>query len=71
MYYVKDLKRQLDQHNYGKTLLTKFRRPLKVVYYEACLSEDNALHRERDLKSTYGKRFIRFGLKYYLARKHS
>jgi len=69
--YTEDLKRRFDQHNYGKNISTRFSRPLKVVYYEACLSEDDALHRERYLKSTYDMRFINSRLKNYLAISHA
>ncbi|MFC1841430.1 GIY-YIG nuclease family protein, partial [Thermodesulfobacteriota bacterium] len=34
--YTKDLKLRFEQHNKGKVESTKDRRPLKLIYYEAC-----------------------------------
>ena len=64
--YTADLKRRFELHNKGKVESTKYRRPLELVYYEACLNKEDALHRERYLKSTYGKRYIRNRTKHYL-----
>ena len=38
------------------------RRQMKV-YYEACRNKADALHRERYLKTAYGKRFLKNRLK--------
>lgn len=64
--YTKDLKSRLEQHNKGQVESTRNRRPLKLIYYEACLSQDDALHREKYLKTHYGKLFLRNRLKSYL-----
>lgn len=45
---------------------TKNRRPLKLIYYEACHNQNDALKREKYLKTTYGKRYIKNRLKEYL-----
>lgn len=37
----------------------------KLVYYEACLNQQDATHREKYLKSYKGKLFIRNRLKSY------
>lgn len=60
-----DLKKRLNEHNEGKVLSTRDRIPLRLVYYEACLDKHDAYHREKYLKSTYGKRYIRNRLKHY------
>jgi len=68
-FYVgltENLNNRLSLHSTGKVSSTKDRRPLKLVYYEASLNREDALHRERYLKSTYGKRYIRNRLKNYL-----
>jgi len=57
--FTSDLQNRLKRHNDGLVESTKFRRPFKVVYYEACVNKDDAIRRERYLKSTYGKRYIR------------
>jgi len=64
--YTKNLKLRFEQHQKGLATSTKDKRPLKLVYYEACLSQKDATHREKYLKTIYGKRFIKSRLKSYL-----
>ena len=64
--FTQDLKLRFDQHNKGRVESTKDRRPLVLVYYEACLNRDDATHREKYLKTYYGKAYIRKRLKSYL-----
>jgi putative endonuclease len=64
--YTADLKKRVELHNKGQVASTKFRQPLELVYYEACLDQEDALHRERYLKTTYGHRYIRNRLRHYL-----
>jgi len=64
--YTKDLKLRFEKHNKGYVKSTKDRTPLKLVYYEACLERDDAVRREKYLKSFHGKMFLRNRLKSYL-----
>lgn len=64
--YTKDLKNRLEEHNAGKVLSTKNRLLLDLVYYEACINQQDATHREKYLKTAWGKRFIKLRLKNYL-----
>ena len=64
--YSRDLSKRLELHNAGRVLSTKHRRPLKLVYYEACINRQDALHREKYLKTAYGKRYIKNRVKGYL-----
>ncbi len=64
--FTLDLKRRLKEHNEGNVSSTKKRTPFKLIYYEACLSQEDAIRREKYLKSTYGKRFIKNRLTNYL-----
>ena len=64
--YTANLKTRLKLHNQGKVNSTRSRRPLKLIYYEACLNQRDALQREKYLKSNYGKRYIKSRLKEYL-----
>ena len=64
--YTEDMKQRLGEHRLGKVTSTRSRRPLELVYYEACLDQGDALHRERYLKTTWGKRYLRTRLKSYL-----
>ena len=63
--YTQDLNLRFEQHQEGKVESTKYRRPLVLIYYEACLNKDDALHREKYLKTHYGKMFLKNRLKSY------
>ena len=63
--YTKDLESRFEQHLKGQVGSTKHRRPLKLIYYEACLDQADALKREKYLKTHYGKMFLRNRLKSY------
>ncbi|OJI07915.1 excinuclease ABC subunit C [bacterium CG10_37_50] len=64
--FSKNLKSRFDQHQKGVVSSTKDQRPLKLVYYEACLNQTDATHREKYLKTIYGKRYIKNRVKSYL-----
>jgi putative endonuclease len=64
--YTDDLKKRLNDHNKGRVPSTKNRTPLKLVYYEACLNQQDATKRENYLKTTWGRRFINSRLEQYL-----
>ncbi len=49
-----NLKKRIKEHNAGKVLSTKYRKPFVLVYYEAFRSEKDARTREQRLKN-YGK----------------
>jgi len=61
--FTSNLQTRILAHNTGKICSTKFRRPLELVYYEASKKQTDALRREKYLKSTYGKRYIRNRIK--------
>lgn len=63
--YTKNLKLRFEQHKRGKVDSTKNRRPLKLIYFEGCLSRENAIRREKYFKTYYGKLFLRRRLKSY------
>ena len=58
MGYTNDLRRRVEEHNLGKSFATKPRKPLKLVYYEACLNMNDAKNREVYLKSSIGRTFL-------------
>jgi len=64
--YTKDLKLRFEKHSKGHVKSTKDRIPLKLVYYEACIARDDAVRREKYLKSFHGKMFLKNRLKSYL-----
>ncbi len=64
--YTNNIELRFEQHKEGQVKSTKNRRPLKLIYFEACLNQQDATHREKYLKTHYGKMFIRNRLKSYL-----
>ena len=62
-----DLQRRLRQHAEGHVRSTSYRRPLRLVYYKACLSPGDAYRRERYLKSGRGGRYLRQRLSAWLS----
>jgi len=64
--FTSDLKKRVSRHKEGKVTATKYRLPLKLVYYEACLERRDAIKREIYLKSAWGKRYIKRRIAGYL-----
>ena len=64
--YTDNLKERLTLHNKGRVVSTKNRLPVELVYYESCLNQQDATHREKYLKTAWGKRYIKRRLKNYL-----
>ena len=58
-----DLQHRVQEHSEGLELTTRDRRPLELVYYEACNSRKDACRREKYLKASAGKRYLRNRLK--------
>lgn len=48
--FTTDLKSRFKEHTDGKVRATFYRRPLKLIYYEAYKNRDIAQKRERQLK---------------------
>lgn len=55
--------RRIMDHNYGKVLATKNRRPLVMIHKEEFKNEVDAFNRERFLKTLWSARFKRGVLK--------
>jgi putative endonuclease len=64
--YSNDLQKRIKEHKSGKVFSTKYRLPIKLIYYEACLSEKDAKRREKTLKSGRGKAYLTKRLKEFL-----
>jgi putative endonuclease len=45
-------------HTNGEVTSTKYRMALKLIYFDACLSQKDALKREKYLKTHYDKMFL-------------
>ena len=65
--YTANLRKRFEQHSQGNCFASSYRRPWKLVYYEAYVEQADALGRERYLKFGAGRRFLKVQLKYYLA----
>jgi len=57
--YTADLKERFKQHNSGLVLSTKNRIPLTLIYYEACLNKGKAIKREKQLKTGFGRSYLK------------
>lgn len=66
---TENLKKRLQEHNQGLNLSTKRYLPWKLIYYEACLNEKDAVRREKWLKSTHGYRMLKARIREYLYEK--
>ena len=62
-----DLRERLREHGKGRVRSTAYRRPLRLIYYEACLSADDARRRERYLKTGRGGRYLKQRLASWLS----
>ena len=63
---TKDLKRRFGEHNKGLVASTSHRLPLRLIYYEACLNEIDAIKREKYFKSGFGRRYLKNRLENFL-----
>jgi len=57
--FTGDLNKRIKEHNAGETVSTKNRIPFKLIYFEAVGTKKRAMQREKYLKTTWGKRFIK------------
>jgi putative endonuclease len=62
-----DLRKRFKLHNENQIRATKHRGPFQLVYYEACLDEQDAFAREKYLKSGPGKHYLKNRLKRFLS----
>jgi len=54
-----DLLARIRKHNKGLVKSTRAKKPLTLVYYEACLSKQKAIKREKQLKTGFGRKYIK------------
>jgi putative endonuclease len=62
-----DLRKRFKQHSENKVASTKGRGPFKLIYYEACINQQDAYTREKYLKTGMGKRYLKNRLKRFLS----
>jgi len=61
--YTSNLKERIMQHNSGKTISTKRKLPWRILYYEVSFNIEDAIAREKYLKSGMGRRYLKNRLK--------
>lgn len=64
--FTTDLNERVGSHNKQHQFSTQHRVPFQLVYYEWCLNKEDAIAREKYLKSGMGKKYLRNRLKRYL-----
>ena len=65
--YTIDISRRVLEHDNGDTFSTSYRKPLILAYYEAYFYKEDALGRERFLKSGAGRTFLKKQMKTFFA----
>jgi putative endonuclease len=54
-----DLEKRFSQHNKGKVASTKPYRPYRLIYVEEFATKAEALEREKELKHSAGRRYLK------------
>jgi len=62
-----DLQKRFLEHQNKKVLSTKGRGSFQLIYYEACMNEQDARQREKYLKSGMGKKYFKNRLKRFFS----
>ena len=68
--FTPNLKSRFKAHTDGFVKATKYRRPLKLIYYEAYVKELDARRREKYLKGGNGRDILKVQLKEELGELH-
>jgi putative endonuclease len=64
--YTSDIDKRFLEHNSGKTITTSKKKPWKILYFEASFNKEDAIAREKYLKSGMGRRYLKNRLKFQL-----
>jgi putative endonuclease len=65
--FTSDLRKRLTEHQEKRSPYTKARGPYELIYYEACINANDAMAREKYLKTGMGKRYVKNRVKRFLA----
>jgi len=57
--YTSNLEKRINEHNSGKTITTSRKIPWKVIYCEVAFNKQDAIAREKYLKSGMGRRYLK------------
>ena len=61
--FTNNLTTRLARHRSGKVTATREYSKIELVYYEACRTKQDAIDREKSLKTGFGRAFIKNRLK--------
>src|SRR3990167_2005559 len=61
--YTGDLRRRVTEHKQGKVDSTRHKQPVELIHYEAYLKDSDARRREKFLKTSEGKKYLRKQIK--------
>ena len=64
--FTSNLERRIEEHNNKTEFSTKCRAPFSLIYFEGCIIKEDALARERFLKSGKGKKYLKNRTKFHL-----
>lgn len=67
--FTKDINKRLKEHNSGFNFSTKNDKPWKLIYCEIFLNKQDAINREKYLKGSWGRKFLKEVLKNYFKNK--
>ncbi|MDP3741241.1 MAG: GIY-YIG nuclease family protein [bacterium] len=62
---TEDLRNRISEHKSGKVKSTKIFDTILLVYYEACLNKTDARKRELQLKTGFGRGYLKKRLENY------
>lgn len=65
--FTSNLRKRFYEHSRGLSPYTKSRGPYELIYYEACMDANDAVAREKYLKTGMGKRYLKNRMKRFLA----
>lgn len=61
--YTANLEARMDEHHSGRVISTKKRRPFQLIYHEVFICKEDAIAREKFLKSGFGRNQLKQALK--------
>lgn len=57
--FTDDLRRRIKEHAYKSVHTTKWMKEPLLMYYEACISKKDTMLREKQLKTGFGRGYLR------------
>ncbi|KKU52219.1 MAG: hypothetical protein UX72_C0008G0035 [Parcubacteria group bacterium GW2011_GWA2_47_10] len=63
--YTSNIEERFNRHKKGLVFSTKGRLPVKLIFYEAFLHQQDAIRREQYFKTSAGKRALRLMMREY------